>query len=109
MMTLATVRAALMADGVDDNTINLFFDNFLECPEVWQHFERITLDLIQRGKRAGAKAVWEKVRWEIAVEGGKDFKANNNFCSYYARAFELKHPQYRGFFEKRKVRGLQAA
>lgn len=109
MLELADVRRALRADGLDDKTIEAFFDNFQDSPEVWDEFEKITLDLINRGKRAGAKAIFEKVRWETEVEGGGEFKVCNSFTAYYGRVFELKYPEHAGFFVKKKLRGLHAA
>src|SRR5262245_21800355 len=40
-------------------------------PEVWIHFERYVMQLIATGReRFGAKAIWERVRWESAVNPG---------------------------------------
>ena len=75
-------------------------------PRVWEHFESFSLSAIRAKRRVGAKAVFERVRWEVHLETGRRFKANNNYPSYLARIFEVKHPKFRGYFRKRAVRGL---
>ena len=40
----------------------------------------------------GAQAVWEVIRWEVNVEGGKDWKMPNNHVAFYARYFNKHHP-----------------
>lgn len=104
-----SVAEFLMSQGVPWQTVEMFRRYHAENPGVWKSFEAFTLFAIEKGKKVGAKAVYERVRWESEIERGDDFKANNNFCSYYARIFELKYPQHAGYFEKRKVTGLSRA
>lgn len=79
-----------------------------ENPQIWEAFERFALDLVVAGrKRAGAKLILERIRWETAVRaieagGPAPLKINNNFAAYYARKLMAKSPHaFGGFFHTR--------
>lgn len=63
-------------------------------PEVWRLFERFAVEALRAGVRIGAKAIWERMRWETRVTqtlpGAPAL--NNNFTPFYARLFDAKHP-----------------
>lgn len=103
------VRAALRADGVPDSTIDAVIAYVRQNPIVWQEFEKEALRCIGRKRRCGAKAIWEYIRHQIHVDTDRKYKANNNFPTYLSRIFEVKHPQYAGYFRKRAVKGLARA
>lgn len=81
-------------------------------PEIYDLFERFTFEAIDAGmKRVGAKFIFERIRWEIAVptKGAgycvplhRDLKLNNNFTAWYARLFVAKHRAHKGLFEMRE-------
>lgn len=73
-------------------------------PQIWQAFERMALSLIAKGvKHWGAKAIFEVLRYQTAIEGNDGFwKINNNFHAGYARKFVAKYPEHKGFFELRE-------
>ncbi len=100
-------------EGVDLKTIAHFMKWHRENPSVWTLFEQKALNLIKSGKkRWGAKAIMEVIRYERAEkEGGQfdDYAVNNNYPAYYARVFAMKHPEHKGFFEFREVKGLKEA
>ncbi len=76
-----------------------------ENPEVWKLFVHFTFQLINAGrKNGGAKAVWERLRWETSVNPDRadEFKLNNNFTTYYARSFQAVYPQHEDFFRYRE-------
>lgn len=102
-------REILIAHGVDPDTIEAFLEWHRANPLVWFHFERVALEAIKKGKKFGAKAIGEIVRWEADFEQGEEFKLNNNYLSYYARIFAAKYPAHRDYFEFREVKGLKAA
>jgi hypothetical protein len=58
-------------------------------PVVWVEFCKFTFELIQaKRKRGGAKAVFERMRWECKTQTtDPDYKLNNNYTAYYARKF----------------------
>jgi hypothetical protein len=59
-------------------------------------------------KKCGIKMLWERVRWEIGIEGlpdsDEDFKLNNNYHSRYARLIMRQESDLRDFFETRELR-----
>ena len=78
----------------------------LEHPEIWQQFRGITFNLINRGiKHYGSKAIFEIIRYHRIVEHSElEFKANNNYTSYYSRKFVKLFPKHESFFEFRKAK-----
>ncbi len=80
-----------------------------ENPQIWEAFERFANDLVVAGrKRAGAKLIMERIRWETAVRameagGPAPLKINNNFAAYYARKLMVAKPdQFGRFFHTRE-------
>lgn len=76
----------------------------LAHPKVWDLFDQFTRDRISRGfEHYSAKAIFERIRWETdqAKTGDGEFKLNNNFPAFYARAWMAKNPEYVGFFRIR--------
>lgn len=76
-------------------------------PEVFQLFARFALEAARAGRRRiGAKAVWERIRWENPVAtNGKPYRLNNSFTAWYARRFVVEYPQHRRLFEMRGPTG----
>ena len=76
-----------------------------EHPDIWEAFEKIALDLINKGiKRYGSKAIFEIIRYHKLITGkvGDDYKVNNNYTRNYALKFMRTYPQHEGFFETRE-------
>ena len=72
-------------------------------PIVWELFEQFTMQIVGMRNKYSAQAVFERIRWQMDIEtDGVVVKLNNNFCAYYARMFEAKHPEFKGFFRSRK-------
>lgn len=73
-------------------------------PQVWDLFERFALELVAAGRRhAGARMIWERMRWEILLttRGDVEFKLNDHWPPFYARLFLEQHPELGDFFETR--------
>jgi len=71
-------------------------------PEIYEMFEKFTLQLIERGyQHYGAKGVIERIRWETAITGRGDYKIDDRYNCYYARRFEHDHPEHEGFYRHR--------
>ena len=91
-----------------DRIAENFAEFHAENPQVFNLFDRFTRQAIAAGhKRGSAKQVFERIRWETAVY--KDdligrLKLNNNMTALYARLWEERNPEHRGFFAKRKRR-----
>jgi len=97
-------------DGVDQKTKQLFMAYHRANPTIWIAFEKLAIDLIDRGlKRYGAKAIMEVVRYHESIQRRGEFDINNNYSSYYSRAFIKKYPQHDGFFEFRRTKGLRSS
>ena len=76
----------------------------LKNPGIYALFVKFTMLTIKAGKKHfGAKAIMERVRWETMEQGKGMFKINNNYTAYYARLFEEKNPEHKGYFLKRKA------
>ena len=75
--------------------------------QVYDLFERFTMDVIKRGhKKYSANAVFERIRWHTNVETEHgEFRLSNNHRAYYARYFHWKHPEFDGFFRTKRVGG----
>ena len=74
-------------------------------PEVWKMFVGFTFEMIMSGrKHYSAKAVFERLRWEVDIKHGpaNTFKLNNNYPAFYARRFHRMYPEHNGFFRTRK-------
>lgn len=71
-------------------------------PRIYKEFVHYAYQLISAGQtKIGAKAIFERIRWESKIERNDEFKINNNFTADYARKFEQDFPHYEGIFEKR--------
>ena len=83
-------------------------------PAVYREFKRFALQALQacHAKNTfaavGAKAVWERMRWEITLDTsqvfGKDFKLNNDYVSRYARKLAAEDARFLAAFKFRKLK-----
>lgn len=105
MVSTGEAREMLLAAGYSSDKVETFIAAHTESPDVWLTFERIALGLIGAGKKAGSIDILGRARWETHIEGGREWKVNNNYAPYYARIFAAKYPEHKDFFEFRKVRG----
>lgn len=77
-------------------------------PDVWHWFEVYALRAATSGRKLGAKAIAERVRWETEMVHNEEFRMCNSYISYYARIFAAKYPEFRDYFEFRNIKGLAA-
>lgn len=76
-----------------------------ENPEVWDLFCKFTFEMKDKGfNNYSSNAIFERIRWEkdMGGDGVTQFKLNNNYRAFYARAFMKKYPEYAGFFRLRE-------
>lgn len=75
-------------------------------PAVYALFLRFAREARAKGKqRYGAKAVWERLRWELSIETDETAPAlNNDYPAFYARKAAREFPTEfgDGFFEFRQ-------
>lgn len=54
-------------------------------------------------RKIGLQALYERARWEIAIQTtDADFRLNNNYAAYYARLIMHQEPDLDGIFELRR-------
>ena len=103
------IAQELRLDGVPDVTVLKFLKWLKKHKPAWEMFEQFALEAVTSGRTIGAKAIAERVRWEAEVvrkQEGDDYKINNNWVAYLARAFLIKYPGFNGMFEMRNVKGV---
>jgi hypothetical protein len=75
-------------------------------PQVWELFCAFTFEQIKKGfKNYSVSAIFERIRWQTDVpdvDGESTFKLNNNYRSFYSRAFMKRYPQHGDFFRTRE-------
>ncbi len=90
-----------------------FFMFHRENPQVFRRLldlarERVALQKALGIKpRLGAKALWERLRWDMEFTGptSRPFKLNNSLTAYYARLIvETYREEFEGVFELRELR-----
>jgi hypothetical protein len=90
---------------------DIFLTYHRKFPEIWNHFERLSLKVWETGRRKyGAQTIVHNIRWHVEIEErGEDFKINNEFIAYYARVFLMKYPEAAeiGFFELRELKEIK--
>ena len=84
-------------------------DRFIkENPQIWQQFRMLAVKLKAKGiDRYGAKAIWEVLRYELALKSvttGEKYALNNNHVSRFARKL-MEEEDFAGFFELRQLKG----
>ena len=84
-------------------------DRFIrENPHIWQQFRMLAVKLKAKGiDRYGAKAIWEVLRYELALKTittGEKYALNNNYISRFARKL-MEEEDFAGFFELRQLKG----
>ena len=79
------------------------YDN--DHPQIWQAFVHFSVKTKAKGfKKYGAFGIINLIRWHTGIDGGEDFKVNNNYAPDYARKMEAKHPEFKGFFRLRVLK-----
>ncbi len=92
---------------VPQKTRERFAQWILKNLDVWREFERLTLCVVSAGKTIGAKAIAERLRWEVEIEQRGEFKLCNTYVSYLARLFAVKWPEHAAVFNFKPVRGIE--
>lgn len=86
--------------------VESFLDFNKKNPNIYQLFKRFALEVRETGRRHyGAKAIMERIRWEIEIQRNADFKINNNYTSCYTRLLIFFEPSFANFFETRHTPG----
>ena len=77
-----------------------------ENPHVYKLLVELARDWkICTGKRIGIKALFERARWESAIQtNGNEYVLNNNYSAYYARLIMRQERDLDGLFNVREQR-----
>ena len=83
-----------------------FKDFHLNHPHIFNLFCHFALQVKERGKKIGAKALAERIRWEIYFEkpAKDEYKINNSFISRYARLAVKRYPELITVFNFRSLK-----
>ena len=90
-----------------ERTLGQQFEDWSKSPagaQALDLFCRLAVECHGRGRKIGAKAIWERMRWDMVLAhdpAAGDFQLNNNFTAYAARVAMRRHEQLRGWFETR--------
>ncbi len=74
-------------------------------PQAFALFERFALEMANRKRRFGMKALAERVRWQVMATWEKDaegFKLNNNLVSFLSRELINRYPELGHYIELRR-------
>ena len=96
------------AEQLDAEFIQYLRDN----PTIYPKFRMLAVKLKAKGiDRWGAKAIWEVLRYEMAlksVTSGEKYALNNNYTSRFARKLMTEEADdFAGFFETRTLKGCE--
>lgn len=96
-----TVQPAGRFESLDDR----FWAFHQANPHVYRALVALARQLKQAGRRRfGIKALFERLRFEAALQTwGDEFRLNNNYHSRYARLIMRQEPDLAGFFETREL------
>ncbi len=83
-------------------------EQFLEFhqnhPEIYAMFKHYCFSAIDSGKKKySARAIMERLRWELNIDHSGEYKINDHCIPYYARQFLSDYPQHKDFFELRTL------
>jgi len=73
-------------------------------PHVFTLFLRFANEARSRGRKTSAKAIIERLRWELVVETDEDFRINDHYTSRYSRLAIETDPTFADFFETRTLK-----
>jgi len=106
-----------LSDENEAEQLGLFEPNgkWAKAFDVWVHepdgrlaanrFIRIAYGCHRRGVKMGAKAIWERLRWNFMLRKveGERFKLNNNYTAYMARFAMNRMSVLDGYFDLRET------
>ena len=75
-------------------------------PHIFDLFLKFAKQVKESGRKIGAKAIAERIRWEIYFERdkGEKYKVNNNYISRYARLAVETDPELVKVFNFRRLK-----
>ena len=91
-----------------EKTLQEQFDDWVHSPEggaAANRFIRMAIGLKRRRMKVGAKAIWERLRWNYMIRNPKNeqYALNNNYTAYMARFAMQRAPELQGYFNVRSL------
>lgn len=97
----------IVLENKDSRIWREFLSFHRQHPEIYEHLKCKCFDAIREGRsKISIQLLIEIHRW--IDPNVKIKRINNNHAACYARIFLEEYPQYRGFFELRKIKSRQA-
>ena len=75
-------------------------------PEIFEHFKRFAISAYEAGIKMSAKAVIERLRWELAFERKGEFKLTNSATALYARSLAAVDPRFSRYWKFKRAKGI---
>jgi hypothetical protein len=77
-------------------------------PQVYRLFKMFAIQLLNKGKKGGARLIIERIRWEITMQKfeEEEFKINNNYTPHYSRKLAKEDPRFADFFSFRELHNV---
>jgi len=98
-----------LMNDIRPHILEAFVEYHRANPEIYELFKRFANEVKVSGRRYyGAKAIMEKIRWEVNIERKGDFKCNDHYTSCYVRLLISEDPRFKDFFETRRAPWLAA-
>lgn len=82
--------------------------------DIWEEFEERSLALVKLNRvRFCARAILDYMRWDIPTKPGENVRRGisvpNDVSPYFARLWDLLHPDVKGFFIQRELKNVTLA
>lgn len=93
-----------MTVALDNPMVRAFEQFHRDNPQVYAILVRLAREWVRATGRdkLGIKALYERARWEIAIQTqDADYKLNNNFTAFYARLIMAQEPDLSELFHMR--------
>ena len=72
-------------------------------PDVWDRFERYSMDEVKAGRKFGGQAIAERVRWlDLVDKEGKPAHIPNEAVAWLSRRLVAKHPEAKSYIKLRR-------
>ena len=104
MNRVTKTKKVAFLKGISPKVVEQFLNYHKENPNVYKLFTKYTSKLYESGiTRYSSKAIFERIRWHIAIATkGDAYKMNNNYTSCYARMLQNEDARFATFFATRK-------
>lgn len=101
-----SMKDAGIFDNIDKNLLDKFKAYHEKNPEIYKRFVIYAKQLRNFRGKSSAWLIMNRIRWdfETSVKGDEKFKVNNDYISLYARLTIYNHPEFKDFFEIRRMK-----